>query len=287
MGGPLGGNVNTLSNNFDFQYFHLNHKRNVIALKFSSGIITGYGGKEIPPNSRFYLGGEQDVRGYDFYTISPFVFIPDATTTEVTYTNPHVLNQQGNPTTVVLPVNVLEFVPTRPGGDTRAVLNTEYRIPIVKTYVNLSLFHDLGLSGDIAGLHLDPAAVNSLQQQYPNPDFPDLQIQSKLRISSGTNFRPHTSAGIELDVQLPIIQAPFRIYYAYNYFRLNQTIRPPLGAWELSPAVRQSLIDSGVYSSQVVPALTTFVQAGQSTQTIPPGLLEPKSTLRFTVGRTF
>ncbi len=288
VGGPLGGNINTISNNFEMTYFRPAHRgRNVIAVKFASGIISGYGGKEIPPNSRFYLGGEQDVRGYDFYTISPFVFIPDATTTVIPYTDPHILNAQGNPTTVLLPVNVLQFVPTRPGGDTRGVLNTEYRIPLMKTYVSMSLFHDLGLSGDIAGLHLDPAAVNALQQQYPNPDFPGLQIPSKLRISSGTNFRPHTSAGVEVTFQLPIIQAPFRIYYAYNYLRLTQTIRPPIGAWELSPAVRQSLIDSGVYFSDVVPALTTFLQQAQSTQTIPPGLLEPKSTLRFTVGRTF
>ena len=32
----------------------------MIAVKFASGIISGYGGREIPPNSRFYLGGEQD-----------------------------------------------------------------------------------------------------------------------------------------------------------------------------------------------------------------------------------
>ena len=167
------------------------------------------------------------------------------------------------------------------------MLNTEYRIPIVKTYASISLFNDLGLNGDVAGLNLDPAAVTALQQQYPNPDFPGLTIPSRLKIASGTNFRPHTSAGIELDIQLPIIQAPFRIYYAYNYLRLTQTIRPPLGAWNISPVVRQALIDSGVYYSQVVPALTTFLEQQQSTLTIPPGLLEPKSTLRFTVGRTF
>ncbi len=288
VGGILGGNVNTWSTNFETAYYHPAHRgRNVIAVKFASGFITGYGGREIPPNSRFYLGGEQDVRGFEFYTISPFVFIPNATATSVTYTDPHILNGQGNPVSITLPVNVLEFVPTRPGGDARAVLNTEYRIPIVKTYASISLFNDLGLNGDVAGLNLDPAAVTALQQQYPNPDFPGLTIPSRLKIASGTNFRPHTSAGIELDIQLPIIQAPFRIYYAYNYLRLTQTIRPPLGAWNISPVVRQALIDSGVYYSQVVPALTTFLEQQQSTLTIPPGLLEPKSTLRFTVGRTF
>jgi outer membrane protein insertion porin family len=288
VGGVLGGNVNTWSTNFNASYFHpAYHGRNVVALKFATGFITGYDGKEIPPNSRTYLGGEQDVRGYDFYTISPFVFIPNATTTTVTYTDPHLLNQQGNPISVALPVNVLEFVPTRPGGDTHAVFNAEYRIPVVKTYVFVTLFNDVGVNGDVKGLTLDPAAVTALQQQYPNPDFPGLTIPSKLSIAPGTNFHPHTSAGVELDIQLPIIQAPFRIYYAYNYLRLTRTIAPPLGAFQISPALRQSLIESGVYDSQVLPALTTFLEEVQSSQTIPPGLLEPKSTLRFTVGRTF
>ena len=46
-------------------------------------MITGYGGKNIPPNSRYYLGGENDVRGFNFYTISPFVEIPFSTTATV------------------------------------------------------------------------------------------------------------------------------------------------------------------------------------------------------------
>ena len=35
------------------------------------------------------------MRGYDFYTISPFVEIPYATNQPVTFFNPTVLNQQG------------------------------------------------------------------------------------------------------------------------------------------------------------------------------------------------
>src|SRR5262249_10566781 len=92
VGGPLGGNGNTLSNNFEMSYFHPTyHHRNTIALHLLMSNITGYGGKEVPPNTRFYAGGEQDVRGFDFYTISPFVFIPFATTTNITFVNPHNL----------------------------------------------------------------------------------------------------------------------------------------------------------------------------------------------------
>lgn len=289
-GGPLGGNVNTISNNFEMTYFHPTyHRRNVIAFHFKSSMITGYAGTQVPPNNRFYIGGEQDVRGYEFYTISPFVFIPFSTTTPVTFLNPAKLNQQGVPTLDTVQANVLEFVPSRPGGDLLGVANAEYRIPLFGSYVSMSLFNDIGLNGILrkSQLQLDPSAITALQAQYPNPDFPNLTISGRLPISAGTNFRPHTSAGVEVDIQIPIIQAPFRIYYAYNYLRLTRTIAPPLGAFYFQPDVRNYLEQLGVYNTQIVPTINNFLIQTQSSQTIPPGLLESKTTLRFAVSRTF
>jgi outer membrane protein insertion porin family len=281
-GGPLGGNVNTISNTFTFSYYRPTyHRRNVIALRAQGAMITGFGGKEVPPNNRFYLGGESDVRGFDFFTVSPFVFIPNATTTIVSYRDPLLQSQ------VNLPVNVLVFVPTRPGGDLQGVFNAEYRIPIVGSYVGASLFHDMAVNGDIRALHLDPAATNLLKQQYPNENFQNLTIPSNLQISSGTNFRPHTSMGAELDFQLPIIQAPFRIYYAVNYLRLRQTIGPPPGAFFIPPAQEAFLNQIGVFKTVIAPNLNNFLQQTQSVQRIPPGLLEPRTSLRFAVSRTF
>jgi outer membrane protein insertion porin family len=296
-GGPLQGNVDTLSNTFTMSYYRPNyHHRNVIALRVQGAMITGYGGKEVPPNNRFYMGGETDVRGYEFYTISPFVFIPYSTSTTVSFFNPQHLNSNGQPTLESVPVNVLEFVPTRPGGDLQSFANLEYRIPLVKSYVSMSLFHDIGFNGILRGsqLQLDPSATALLQEQYPNADFPCqtplspcVHIPKNLPIASGTNFRPHTSAGVELDIQIPIIQAPFRIYYAYNYSRLNQTITPPSGGFYVTPEERESLEQLGVYSTQIVPAIQNFLAQARSSQTIPPGLLEPKTSLRFAVSRTF
>jgi outer membrane protein insertion porin family len=295
QGGPLGGNVNTLANNFEFKYFHPTyHHRNVFAFHFMSNMITGYNGKDVPPNSRYYLGGEQDVRGYDFYTISPFVFIPDSTTVNVSFVNPTVINS-GHPVTTTIPVNVLEWVPSRPGGDLTGVANVEYRVPIYKEYAGLTFFNDLGMSGILrqSQLSLDPTAIAPLQQQYPNADFPCVpntpcvRIPTTLPIAAGTNFRPHTSAGIEIDFQLPIIQAPFRIYYAYNYLRLNRTITPPLGGYYIQPAVRQELQQLGVFGTQIQPELQQILIQSQSTQIIPPNLFEAPSTLRFAVSRTF
>jgi hypothetical protein len=176
------------------------------------------------------------------------------------------------------------------------VLNAEYRIPLVKSYVSLSFFHDIGLNGIMrrSQLQLDPSATALLSEQYPNADFPCqplgapcVRIPNNLPVAGGTNFRPHTSAGIEFDFQIPIIQAPFRIYYAYNYLRLNETITPPQGAFYVQPDVRASLEQLGVYNSVVVPAIQSFLEQTRSSQTIPPGLLEPKTSLRFAVSRTF
>ena len=297
VGGPLQGNVNTISNSVEGTYFRPTyHRRNTIALHYKGSFVSGYGGKEVPPNNRVYAGGEQDVRGFDFYTISPFVFIPFSTTTAVTYLDPQRLTQQGLPTQVQLPVNVLEFVPIRPGGDTQAVANLEYRIPIYASYVTLSIFNDLAFVGILrkSQLQLDPSAIASLQQQYPNADFPCagpntpcVQIPHNLPIAPGTNFRPHTSAGLELDIQIPIIQAPFRIYYAYNYLRFNETVTPPLGAFYIPPVERNSLQQLGVYNTQIVPGLQNFLAFSRSSQTVPSSLFEAARTLRFAVSRTF
>jgi outer membrane protein insertion porin family len=297
VGGPLGGNVNTISNTVEGTYFHpAYHHRNTIALRYKGSMVTGFGGQEVPPNNRVYAGGEQDVRGFNYYTISPFVFIPYSTTTTVTYLDPQRLTSQGLPTQVLLPVNVLEFVPIRPGGDTQGVLNLEYRIPIYGTYVSLSLFNDLASVGITwkSQLQLDPAATAVLQQQYPNADFPCsgpntpcVQIPRDLPIAPGTNFKAHTSAGVEVDIQIPIIQAPFRIYWAYNYLRFNETITPPLGAFYVPPVERNSLQQLGVYDTQVVPSLQNFLALTRSSQTVPTSLFESATTLRFAVSRTF
>ena len=86
------------------------------------------------------------MRGYNFYTISPFVVIPYATNQTVTFFNPTVLNQQGKPTLQTIVVPMIQFLPTRPGGDFQNVGNMEYRIPIAGP-VTLTLFNDIGING--------------------------------------------------------------------------------------------------------------------------------------------
>jgi outer membrane protein insertion porin family len=297
-GGPLQGNVNSISNSFSTTYFHpAYHNRNVIGLKFMTSMITGYGGKEPTPYSRFYQGGENDIRGYNFYTISPFVVIPSQTSTSIAYVDPTRIGPNGTPETSSIPVSLVQYFPSRPGGDFQAVTNMEYRIPIYQQYVGLTFFNDMGINGILrpSSLQLDPSAIATLQEKFPNPQFPTTSFASNLRIIPGTNFTPHTSAGVELVIQLPIIQAPFRIYYAYNYLRLTETITPPCvagqtaatcgeGAYFIDPTALKQL-PLGVYETQIAPQLQTVL--AQQVQRIPAGLLEPSHTFRFTVSRTF
>jgi outer membrane protein insertion porin family len=182
-------------------------------------------------------------------------------------------------------VPITTFFPTRPGGDFQTVTNLEYRIPIAGP-VSMSLFTDLGINGILrkSDLSLSSSAVGLLQEQYPNRDFPNLKIRGELPVIAG-NFSPHSSSGIEFVVQLPIVNAPFRFYYAYNFLRLNETITGPRGGYALPDPLRQSLADINVLTTQVAPALNTILD--QQVQRIPAGLVEPSHTFRFTVSRTF
>jgi outer membrane protein insertion porin family len=286
-GGPLRGNVNTLTNTFQTTWFHpINKRRNVLALRFLSAFGSGYGSKVLPPTNRFYLGGEDTVRGFDFFTISPWVFIPTSTNSNLSFLDPTTLDPNGKPTLRQITVPTLQFVATRPGGDTQGVGNIEYRIPIAGP-VSFSLFGDVGLDGAFrkSQLQLDSTAFALLQQQYPNPDFPNTRIIKQLQIASGTNFRPRTSTGIEFVVQLPIVNAPFRFYYAYNPTRLSTLITAPRGAFFLSDATKKSL-PPGVLQAQIIPQLNTILD-NQPGLRIPSTLFEPKQTFRFTVSRTF
>ncbi len=286
-GGPLGGNVNSVTNVFSFTMFHpVFKRRNVLGLHFSSAYTTGYGGKEVPPFSRFYMGGENDLRGYDIRSISPVTFIPVATSAAVSFTDPTNLSGSGTPIPRVFTVPILTYTATLPGGDVQSSGNIEYRIPLVGP-VTASLFFDGGTDGIVrtSALKLDPTGLASLQQQFPGAN-----VSGQLGIASGTNFRLRGSTGIEFGVQLPIVQAPFRIYYAYNVNRLHsQIVSPPdyINPSEIK-LLQDTLcggvpIDScNVYKYQIAPTLQEF--------SLNPGRLfyfEPKTTFRFTVGKTF
>src|SRR5258705_8673727 len=147
-GGPLGGNPKSIPNVFDLKDFHpINKRRNMLSFHATGAFTTGYGGGEPPPYSRFYMGGESDIRGYDIRSISPVTFIPTASSQQFTYMCATCLNGFGQPTQRTVSVPVLGYTITFPGGDTQGYGNVEYRIPIIGNTFQTVLFFDRGTNG--------------------------------------------------------------------------------------------------------------------------------------------
>jgi outer membrane protein insertion porin family len=277
-GGPIGGNVNTITNTGEFKYFHpINKRRNAVGVRFLAAFTTGYGGKEVPPYSRFYMGGEQDIRGFDIRGISPVTYIPSVVDETIAF--PY----RGGTGSLVVPLLVNTIV--WPGGDMEGVGNFEYRIPIAGP-VSVTLFADAGTTGivDKSALRLDPTGVANINSQ-----FPLVNQQSQLQIAPGTNFHPRASTGIEFNINLPIVQAPFRLYWAYNPVRFHQTIVAPFDSINMTNLYLQCRV-LGLTDPLKPNSCDPIILTPLSPYLVNPGRLdyfEPRSTFRFTVSRTF
>ncbi len=277
-GGPIGGNVNTITNTGEYKYFHpINKRRNAIGVRFLGAFTAGYGGKEVPPYSRFYMGGENDIRGFDIRGISPVTYIPSVVTETISF--PYHGGTGSLP--VPLLVNTIVF----PGGDIEGVGNLEYRIPIAGP-VSVTLFADAGTTGivDKGALRLDPTGVVNINSQ-----FPLVNQQPQLQIAPGTNFHPRASTGIEFNINLPIVQAPFRLYWAYNPVRFHQTIVAPYDSINMHNLYLQCQV-LGLTDPLKPNSCDPIILTPLSPYLVNPGRLdyfEQRSTFRFTVSRTF
>jgi outer membrane protein insertion porin family len=269
-GSFLGGNVNTIRPSIEFKYFHPNplHRRHILAFHLLTSLISGYSGKDIPPFSRTYIGGEQDIRGFQIWGISPVAFIASEASVGV-------LNNDGSqrmqkvisnglttfvPVSQAIPIYQIIF----PGGDAHAVTNWEYRIPIFGP-VTAALFMDAGVNRILlpSDLSMNPERVAQLNQQFPQAAF-----TGKVVLAPGSqNVR--MSTGIEIQVVLPVVQAPFRVYWAYNPMRLETNLQPPI-----------------VADRSYFPNNATFINSLASFGQAYP-FYEQASTFRFTIGRTF
>jgi outer membrane protein insertion porin family len=272
-GAFLGGNVNQIEPTMDFRYFHKSplNAHHVIGVHVLGRWVTGYGGKVAPPFNRFYMGGENDIRGFDFFAISPIAFVPAASSVGVL--NPDgtkVFQKFPNPAVpcTTPPCPVTQNIPTYqlvfPGGDTEGITNIEYRIPIFGP-VTLALFADAGINKLSRGsqLVLNPDRISTLNTQFPEASFANRAV-----IAAGTQV-PRMSTGVELQVLMPVVNAPFRIYWAYNPLRVEEVIQPPIVA------------DRSYFNN-----LATFANAVANFGAQVP-FFEKASTFRFTIGRTF
>lgn len=271
-GSVLGGNVNTIQPAFDFKYFKRApwHKTHILAFHASTSMISGYGGKEIPPFSRTFIGGEQDVRGFEIWGITPIAYIASSTTVGVYNTDGSPRTQRVVAGGLLQSQQVQMTVPSyqliTPGGDWQSVGNFEYRIPIAGP-VTLALFADAGVNRILqpAQLHMDAGRVNDLNLSFPQAGF-----TGKVQIAPGTE-KIRTSTGLEIQVLLPVVNAPFRVYFAYNPTRVTENLIPPI-----------------VADRSAFPNNATFLNAITNTglgQIYP--FVEKRTLFRFTIGRTF
>ncbi len=262
-GTELGGNVNTIQPTFDAKYFRPGLKKgHVIGLHLSARMIIGYGGKSAPPFSRYFTGGENDVRGFYDWTISPIVYLPsDVASVQVYNSDGTLRTQKGVPVTMTVPSYQVTF----PGGDTNIVGNFEYRIPIVGP-VTLAIFADAGLDTLLfpGQLRMNPGRVAQLNQEFPEAGFTGLAV-----IQPGSE-KLRTSTGLELQVLMPVVNAPFRVYWAYNPTRFEGTLTAPI-----------------VADKSYFPNTTTYNNAISSIGAVLPYSAERSAMFRFTVGRTF
>ncbi len=266
----IGGNVNTLQPSLDVAYFRRGlFKSNVMGFHVNARFITGYNGRVAPPYSRYYMGGEDDVRGFDILTISPFAYIPTSTSISVlnndgTQRYQRIVNSDGTVGVAAVTQTIPVYSLILPGGDTYGVFNYEYRIPIVGP-VTLAPFVDVGVDKLLFPSQL---GLNAQRVEDLNGLFPQANFGSRAVIPPGTQ-PPRISTGIELQVLMPVVNAPFRVYWAYNLSVVNTNLQPPI------VADRSFFPNNVTYQS----ALAAFGQA------IPWD--ERRSIFRFSIGRTF
>jgi outer membrane protein insertion porin family len=303
----IGGNLRYISPFVAYKSFRSMHYltpnpsgHNVLALRAQIGYIQGFGGDVAPPNQRFYAGGENELRGFDVRGATPYGYVPNRVNIQLT--NPDgscVPRDPNNPQLnqciqVPLPVYGIASI----GGDTNFTANAEYRIPIAGP-VMISFFDDFGIATALnkGQLKQSPEGFASLLAPlYGCPVYNNgacqggkpgslVGFQRDIRPVSGTNFVPRMSLGAEISVIMPIVNAPFRLYYAYNPLRLYE--RPFCNNGELG--VNQSCSAQLITRDLFPPGGAGDYTYEQTQQAFGARNLfrEPRKTFRLTVSTTF
>ena len=200
---------------------------------------------------------------------------PDGSTVPRDPTNPNL-----GPIQIPLPVYGVATI----GGDATFTSNLQYMIPIYGRTVGFNFFNDFGMNmaTNTGQLRQSPEGQAILDSPlYGCPNYSNgacqggvpIQFSRTINPIKGTNYVPRDSIGGELDVMAPIINAPFRIYYAVNPLKLftsfsrtnliTRSMFPAGGAGDYSYAEAQQFYN-GLYV-----------------------LREPSKTFRLTVATTF
>jgi outer membrane protein insertion porin family len=297
----LGGTVRSVRPVVQFTHWTpVQKRRNTVGFRVQGSFISGFGGLVAPPFQRSYMGGENDLRGFDIRSVSPVAFLPN--NGSITLTNRDgtpVLKDPQNPragnVSIPIPIDQIVF----PGGDLSVVTNFEYRYTIYGP-VALAPFMDIGIDPIVRRSQLQIAS-----EQYQNvvgTPFGCPQLlqtatantctlgsvlnpppSTDLQVLGTTNWRPRMSTGLELQMFLPVINAPFRIYWAYNPLRLDSAANPPI---PITPSMFPQTCNPKTGCQLTAAGAYTFNLARNAFS--PSFLLrEPRKTFRFTVATTF
>lgn len=230
-GGPLGGGANVIRPTVEFKWFTpVNKRRNTIGMRGLFSFVSGFGGLQPPVFERQFIGGEDSIRGFDIRLISPLALTTFETSSEVAVLNPdgspRIDPITGGPMVRIEPryVSTFQFV----GGDTQVVYNFEYRIPIMGP-VTLAPFFDIGRSWVMRGAALT-IADNSTAGLVVLEDgaFRPVRAGEKVDVIPGTD-KWRASTGVELQIIMPIVNAPMRLIFGWNALRYNELVANPSG----------------------------------------------------------
>ena len=279
--------------------------RNILAFKAQVGYVQGYGGDVAPPQNRFYAGGEDDLRGFDTRGVTPYGYVPTRVFVQLTqpdgdcvslYPDNRALSE-----CVEVPIPIYGVASI--GGDTNLSTNLEYRIPVVGPFT-FAFFDDFSLDMALnkGQLKQSPEGFAALEaplygcqvvldiggENVCQSDIHGSQVgfQRNIRPISGTDFVPRMSVGAQLSAMVPIINAPFRLYWAYNPLRLFET---PF-CNELAGSNHQGSCTAGLITRDMFPqggaGDFTYSQVTQA-YGARYQFHEPRKTFRLTISTTF
>jgi outer membrane protein insertion porin family len=298
----IGGTVHSVRPIVQYKKFiPVQNRRNALGFNIQGSFISGWGGLVAPPFQRFFMGGENDIRGFDIRSVSPVAFLPSSNV--ITLTNPDGTPVPKNPAnprlgnwTIPIPVDQIVF----PGGDLSVFTNLEYRITIAGP-VAIVPFWDMGIDPILRRSQLQIAQAQYQQVEGTLFGCPTLDAgyncqggsilnprpSNQLQVLGQTDWRPRASTGLELQMFLPVVNAPFRIYWAYNPLRLDQQANPPIPI--TTAMFPQAQCPAGTPAGTICNTAAGAYTYHEAVNTYSPSfqLREPRKTFRFTVATTF
>jgi outer membrane protein insertion porin family len=105
--------------------------------------------------------------------------------------------------------------------------------------------------------------VDELNFNHPSAGF-----DRRILVAPGTE-KLRTSTGLEMQIMMPVVNAPFRFYWAYNPTIVQQFLQPPV------------VLDRSSFPNQA-----TFINSVATWGRATP-FFEQRKTFRFTISRTF